>query len=56
MAEPVNGSSPLAEALTRVGDRWTLLMVEVLLGGPQRFKGLLGRSQARRRRVRRHGI
>jgi hypothetical protein len=24
MAEPENGSSPLAEALARVGDRWTL--------------------------------
>jgi DNA-binding HxlR family transcriptional regulator len=34
-------SSPLAEALTRVGDRWTLLLVEVLLAGPRRFNDLL---------------
>ena len=42
MAELENGSSPLAEALARVGDRWTLLVVEALLGGPQRFNDLLG--------------
>ena len=42
MAEPQNGSSPLAEALASVGDRWTLLVVEALLGGPQRFNDLLG--------------
>jgi hypothetical protein len=42
MAEPENGSSPLAEALARVGDTWTLLVVEALLGGPQRFNDLLG--------------
>ena len=42
MAEPDNGSSPLAEALATVGDRWTLLVVEALLGGPQRFNDLLG--------------
>ena len=35
-------SSPLAEALTRVGDRWTLLVVEALLDGPRRFNDLLG--------------
>jgi DNA-binding HxlR family transcriptional regulator len=34
-------SSPLAEALIRVGDRWTLLVVEALLGGPRRFSDLL---------------
>src|SRR5215470_3276218 len=42
MAEQGSGSSPLAEALARVGDRWTLLVVEALLGGPQRFNDLLG--------------
>src|SRR5690348_15717590 len=42
MAERENSSSPLAEALARVGDRWTLLVVEALLGGPQRFNDLLG--------------
>jgi DNA-binding HxlR family transcriptional regulator len=34
--------SPLSEALARVGDRWTLLVVEALLNGPQRFNDLLG--------------
>ena len=33
--------SPLAEALGRVGDRWTLLVVHALLGGPRRFNDLL---------------
>jgi len=42
MAEQENGSSPLAGPLARVGDRWTLPVVEALLGGPQRFSDLLG--------------
>lgn len=29
--------SPLARAVARVGDRWTLLVVEALLDGPRRF-------------------
>ena len=29
--------SPLAAALQRVGDRWSLLLVEALLPGPRRF-------------------
>jgi DNA-binding HxlR family transcriptional regulator len=33
-------SSPLSEALARVGDRWTLLVVEALLEGPRRFNDL----------------
>src|SRR6187455_671491 len=33
--------SPLAEALARVGDRWTLLVVQALLPGPRRFNELL---------------
>ena len=41
MAESEHGSSPLAEALARVGDRWTLLVVEALLAGPRRFNDLL---------------
>src|SRR5260221_11051240 len=41
MAEPGHASSPLAEALARVGDRWTLLVVEALLPGPRRFNDLL---------------
>ncbi len=32
--------SPLAEALTSVGDRWTLLIVAALLDGPRRFGDL----------------
>jgi DNA-binding HxlR family transcriptional regulator len=45
MAESEAGSSPLAEALARVGDRWTLLVVEALLPGPQRFNDLLSQIQ-----------
>jgi DNA-binding HxlR family transcriptional regulator len=41
MAEPEHVSSPLAEALAMVGDRWTLLVVEALLDGPRRFNDLL---------------
>ena len=41
MAESELDSSPLAEALARVGDRWTLLVVEALLSGPRRFNDLL---------------
>jgi DNA-binding HxlR family transcriptional regulator len=33
--------SPLAEALARVGDRWTLLVVQAMLAGPRRFNDLL---------------
>src|SRR3954471_15809083 len=32
--------SPLADALARVGDRWTLLVVAALLDGPRRFNEL----------------
>jgi DNA-binding HxlR family transcriptional regulator len=32
--------SPLAAAVSRVGDRWSLLIVEELMGGPRRFKEL----------------
>jgi DNA-binding HxlR family transcriptional regulator len=42
MAQPDDAPSPLAEALARVGDRWTLLVVEALLTGPRRFNDLLG--------------
>jgi DNA-binding HxlR family transcriptional regulator len=41
MAKTGHRSSPLAEALTRVGDRWTLLVVQALLTGPRRFNDLL---------------
>ncbi len=38
MPEP--NDSPLAEAVARVGDRWSLLVVDELLAGPRRFKEL----------------
>jgi hypothetical protein len=37
--------SPLAAALARVGDRWTLLVVQALLPGPRRFNELLEEIQ-----------
>ena len=33
--------SPLDEATARVGDRWTLLLVQALLEGPRRFNELV---------------
>jgi DNA-binding HxlR family transcriptional regulator len=33
-------SSPLSAAVDKVGDRWTLLIVDALLGGPARFNQL----------------
>jgi DNA-binding HxlR family transcriptional regulator len=38
---PAGASSPLGAALDRVGDRWSLLLVERLLDGPARFNDLL---------------
>lgn len=35
--------SPLAAAVARVGDRWSLLIVDALQAGPRRFNDLLGR-------------
>jgi DNA-binding HxlR family transcriptional regulator len=29
--------TPLADAVARIGDRWTLLVIEALLDGPRRF-------------------
>jgi DNA-binding HxlR family transcriptional regulator len=34
-------AAPLDEAVARVGDRWTLLLVQALLDGPRRFNELL---------------
>ena len=34
--------TPLASALERVGDRWSLLLIEALLEGPRRFGELSG--------------
>ena len=39
-APPAEGASALGAALERVGDRWTLLIVEALLDGPRRFGDL----------------
>jgi DNA-binding HxlR family transcriptional regulator len=33
-------ATPLADALDRIGDRWTLLAIAALLEGPLRFKEL----------------
>jgi len=33
--------SPLGQAVARVGDRWALLLVHALLGGPRRFNDLV---------------
>ncbi|MDP8969024.1 MAG: helix-turn-helix transcriptional regulator [Actinomycetota bacterium] len=33
--------SPLDAAVARVGDRWTLLLVDALMAGPRRFNDLL---------------
>ena len=40
-AQQETDASPLAAALARVGDRWTLLIVEALLAGPRRFNDLV---------------
>jgi DNA-binding HxlR family transcriptional regulator len=37
---PSTGPSALGTALDRVGDRWSLLLVEALLHGPRRFNDL----------------
>lgn len=39
-AKPDHPRSPLELALDRVGDRWSLLVVEALLNGPRRFNEL----------------
>ncbi len=38
--QPPAPPSPLDAALSRVGDRWSLLVVEALLDGPRRFNDL----------------
>jgi DNA-binding HxlR family transcriptional regulator len=40
VAEKAEVRTPLAEAVALVGDRWTLLIVEALLGGARRFNDL----------------
>jgi DNA-binding HxlR family transcriptional regulator len=39
-SQPVT-PGPLAAALDRVGDRWSLLLIEAMLDGPRRFNDLL---------------
>jgi len=68
VALPSNATLPpptaLAAALTRVGDRWTLLLVAALLGGPQRFGELLASNPGlapnvlsqRLKSLERHGV
>jgi DNA-binding HxlR family transcriptional regulator len=34
-------NSPLAHALSRIGDKWSLLLIAALLDGPRRFGDLL---------------
>src|ERR1700751_547256 len=46
MAESELEPSPVAEALARVGDRGTLLVVEALLPGPRRVNDLLSQRPA----------
>ena len=40
MPRPTDPTTPLELALERVGDRWSLLLVEALLDGPRRFNEL----------------
>lgn len=40
MTGQAGGNSALDLAMARVGDRWTLLIVDALLDGPRRFKDL----------------
>jgi DNA-binding HxlR family transcriptional regulator len=57
-------TSPLDEALSAVGDRWSLLIVDALLAGPHRFADLRGEVQGiapnilsgRLRRLQEHGV
>ena len=39
--EPASVQGPLAAALDRVGDRWSLLLVTALMDGPRRFNDLI---------------
>jgi len=42
MATVAGSGSPLAEALRRVGDRWSLLVIDALMASPMRFNDLSG--------------
>jgi DNA-binding HxlR family transcriptional regulator len=64
MSEDEAVTSGLDEAMARVGDRWTLLVVDALLVGPRRFSELQGDIPglapnvltARLRRLERQGL
>jgi DNA-binding HxlR family transcriptional regulator len=57
-------SAGLSEALAAVGDRWSMLVIEALLGGPRRFGDLQGEVEgiasnvlsARLRKLAEHGL
>jgi DNA-binding HxlR family transcriptional regulator len=36
----MTSTSPLSDALVRVGDRWSLLLIDALMAGPARFNDL----------------
>lgn len=38
---PERADSPLEHALQRVGDRWTMLLIDALQSGPRRFNELI---------------
>jgi DNA-binding HxlR family transcriptional regulator len=40
LADEAPGNSALDGAMSRVGDRWTLLVIDALLDGPRRFNEL----------------
>lgn len=64
MERTASAVSALDAALTRIGDRWSLLIVEALLDGPRRFGQLSGAVAAiapnilaeRLRRLEREGV
>ena len=41
VAVPDKPASPLEHALHRVGDRWTMLVIDALQAGPRRFNELI---------------
>jgi DNA-binding HxlR family transcriptional regulator len=64
LPEEATGNTALDGAMSRVGDRWTLLVVDALLDGPRRFNELAAAVpglapnilSARLRRLEREGL